>query len=415
MRTPMTLRTAAVAAIVVGWGGLVLAQSETIVLQTARALDGRGATLTDQRIVVRNGLIAEVAGDASAATATVYDLTGFTVLPGLIDTHVHIGWHFDGNGKLHSGDSDETDAQVMLHGIENAWATLMGGVTTVQSLGAGTDAELRDRIARGEVPGPRILTSLRSVSARTGDAPAMRQFVRDRAGEGADVIKIFASASIRDGGAPTLSAAQLEAACGEATAQGLRSVVHAHGPQSAQRAARAGCTAVEHGALLDRETLEVLAAEGTYFDPNTDLIFRNYVENKRRYLGIGNYTEEGFAQMARAGPSVLRVFQVALAVPNLKIVFGTDAVAGAHGRNIQELEYRVLTGGQAPQDAIVSVTSLAAESLGLADELGSLAPGLAADIIAVDGDPLTDITALSRIAFVMKAGTVYAYTPVARR
>ena len=405
-----TLRTVAVAALVAWWGGPALAQ-ETIVLETARALDGRGATLTNQRIIVRNGLIAEVTSAPTAAPDAVYDLTGFTVLPGLIDTHVHIGWHFDGNGKLHAGDAGETDGQIMLHGIENAWATLMGGVTTVQSLGASTDAELRDRIARGDVPGPRILTSLRSVSARIGDAAAMRQFVRDRASEGADVIKIFASASIRDGGAPTLSAEQLEAACGEAAAQGLRSVVHAHGPVSAQRAARADCTAVEHGALLDRETLEVLAEAGTYFDPNTDLIFRNYFENQARYLGIGNYTEEGFAQMAQAVPSVLRVFQEALTVPNLKIVFGTDAVAGAHGRNIQELEYRVLTGGQAPEDAIVSVTSLAAESLGLADELAALAPGLAADIIAVDGDPLTDITALSRVTFVMKGGIVYTYTP----
>ena len=153
------LRIVAVVALVAGWGGPALAQ-ETIVLETAHALDGRGATLTNQRIIVRNGLIAEVTSAPTAAPDAVYDLTGFTVLPGLIDTHVHIGWHFDGNGKLHAGDAEETDGQIMLHGIENAWATLIGGVTTVQSLGASTDAELRDRIARGDVPGPRILRGL---------------------------------------------------------------------------------------------------------------------------------------------------------------------------------------------------------------------------------------------------------------
>jgi adenine deaminase len=154
-----------------------------------------------------------------------------------------------------------------------------------------------------------------------------------------------------------------------------------------------------------------MAQRGTYFDPNIDLIFRNYFENKQKFLGVGNYTEEGFAQMERAVPSVLEVFKQALTIPDLKMVFGTDAVAGAHGRNVQELVYRVEQGGQDPMAAIVSATSLAAESLNLEDELGAVAVGLAADLIAVDGDPVADITALERVRFVMKAGRVYSWRP----
>ena len=150
-----------------------------------------------------------------------------------------------------------------------------------------------------------------------------------------------------------------------------------------------------------------MATQGTYYDPNIHLIFRNYFENRQRYLGTGNYTEEGFAQMERAVPTALAVFKQALATPDLKIVFGTDAVAGAHGRNLEELIYRVEAGGQDPMDAIVSATSRAAESLRLGITIGTIAPGMEADIIALDGNPLQDITALRRVVFVMKGGVVY--------
>jgi imidazolonepropionase-like amidohydrolase len=149
-----------------------------------------------------------------------------------------------------------------------------------------------------------------------------------------------------------------------------------------------------------------MAEHGTYFDPNIDLVFRNYFENKSHYLGIGNYTEEGFVQMKLAVPKALHVFQLAIATPKLKTVFGTDAVAGSHGRNFQELEYRVTTGGQKPMDAITSATSLAAESLGIGDRVGTIAGGYEADIIAVDGNPLRDINALSHVSFVMKGGKI---------
>jgi imidazolonepropionase-like amidohydrolase len=135
-------------------------------------------------------------------------------------------------------------------------------------------------------------------------------------------------------------------------------------------------------------------------------VFQNYFDNKARYLGTGNYTEEGFKHMEKAVPSVLQVFKTGLGMPKLKMVFGTDAVAGAHGRNVEELVYRVEKGGQKPHQAVVSATSLAAESLGLGGSLGKIAPGMEADIIGVEGNPAEDITALRRVRFVMKGGKV---------
>jgi imidazolonepropionase-like amidohydrolase len=256
-----------------------------------------------------------------------------------------------------------------------------------------------------------VLTSLGSIGERTGSPEEIREAVQRFAADGADVIKIFASASIRVGGTPTLSQEQLDAACGEARAHGLRTAVHAHGPESAQRSVRAGCTVIEHGALLDDATLDMMAEHGTFYDPHIGLIFSNYFDNKDRYLGVGNYTEEGFAQMERAVPTALAVFKNALTKPTLKIVFGTDAVAGAHGRNFEELIYRVEQGGQDPMAAIVSATSTAALSLNLDDAIGAIAEGMQADLIAVDGDPIADITALRRVVFVMKGGVVYKSPP----
>jgi imidazolonepropionase-like amidohydrolase len=275
----------------------------------------------------------------------------------------------------------------------------------VQSLGATSDRDLRDFIARGDVPGPRIITSFEWVTE--GDPDALRRTVRERVEAGADAVKIFASRSIREGGVPTLSEEQLRAACGEAKALGRRSVVHAHAAEAIRRAAAAGCTTVEHGALADDAALRAMADRGMYYDPNVHLVFQNYFDHKTQFLGQGNYTEEGFAKMGEAAQAMVGVFRRALGTPGLKVVFGTDAVAGAHGRNWEELIFRVQQGGQDPMQAIVSATSLAAESLGLGDSLGAVAPGLEADLIALDGDPRRDITALRRVVFVMRSGRIY--------
>lgn len=385
-----------------------------VTLRVGKLLDGRGGALTDVTVVLEGSRIAAIGASAASAASepkpraeATWDLRGLTLMPGGIDTHVHIAWHFDANGKTHDDENKaETPAQTALYAAENAFETVRGGITTVQSLGAPEDRDLRDAIARGILPGPRILTSLEPISEDAGPPEKMREAVRRRAAEGADVIKIFASKSIRDGGAPTLTQEQLDAACGEARALHLRTAIHAHGVESVRRAVRAGCTSIEHGVLIDAATLRFMAEHGTWFDPNIDLVFRNYFENKQRFLGIGNYTEEGFEQMRRAVPRALSVFKQALKTPGLKIVFGTDAVAGSHGRNFEELIYRVEKGGQDPMAAIVSATSKAAECLGIADRTGAVAPGLEADLIAVEGDPLKDINALRRVVWVMKEGKV---------
>lgn len=394
------------ASVVVGLAMLpraAAAQSGTDVIRASRVLDGRGAVWNDRDIVVRDGEIVAVVPAGQGEGDRVHDLTGFTVLPGLIDTHVHLGWHFDDEGRLARG-SEMSDR--VMYAAENGFRMLEAGFTTVQSLGGPEDVPVRDAFARGILPGPRVLTSLGSISASTGDASDLQSAVRDFAARGADVIKIFASESIRTGGAPTLGQVQLDAACGEARAQGLRAVVHAHGPESARRASIAGCTTIEHGALLDRGTLEFLAEEGTYYDPNIHLIFQNYFDNEERYIGIGGYTSQGFEQMRAAVPRALEAFRTALDVPDLDVVFGTDAVAGAHGRNAEELVYRVRVGGQPAMEALVSATSLAAESLGLGDRIGTVDAGFIADLIAVEGEPDAEIEAGQEVRWVMKGGQV---------
>jgi quinoprotein glucose dehydrogenase len=375
------------------------------VIRAGTLLDGKGGVRRNVDLVI-SGRRIEAIVPAGSAPPTI-DLSGYTVLPGGIDTHVHINWHFDPDSKTHHlSAAEETREQALQYAISNARITLESGVTTVQSLGAAIDKDLRAAIVAGRVPGPRLITSLGSISERTGTPEQIREAVRRFVSNGADVIKLFASASIRDGGAATMTLEQLTAACDEARKLNRRSVVHAHGPESAIRAAQAGCTTIEHGALLDNAALDSMAAHKMFFDPNIGLVLQNYLENRSKFEGIGNYNQEGFAHMERAVPLALDAFKRALERKNLRIVFGTDAVAGAHGRNFNELIYRVQKGGQSAADAIVSATSLAAQSLELQDSVGTIAPGMLADLIATGGNPAEDISALQRVTFVMKDGNV---------
>jgi imidazolonepropionase-like amidohydrolase len=385
---------------------VVSAQDAAVTIRVGTLLDGRGGSARNVTLVVRGRKIERL---DPATTRATYDLGDLTVLPGMIDTHVHIAWHFGIDGRYAS--RDQSQVQAMGFAMENAWVTLMAGFTTVQSVGNLVDGDLRDAINRGILPGPRIITSLSAITNPKLSVDQIREAVRKLKSDGADLIKIFASGSIRDGGHQTLSEEQIRAACGEAKAQGLRSVVHAYGPDTITICVLAGCTSIEHGTFIDDEGLRLAAQHGTYFDPNIGLVKQNYLDNRAKYQGIGNYNDEGFAAMEKAIPIDLAMFKRALAVRGLKVVFGTDAVAGAHGRNVEELIYRVQQGGQDPAAAIVSVTTLSAESLNLGSQIGAIAPGFDADIVAVDGDPLKDITALRRVRFVMKGGTVYRNGP----
>lgn len=379
-------------------------RKKRIVIATKNLLDGRGKILPETRIVVEGSKIVKLDPKAEPID---YDLRGVTVLPGWIDAHVHITWSFGPDGK--NMGADETTQFAAYQSASNAWQTLMSGFTTVQSVGSPTDVPLRDAIAKGEIPGPRILTAVQPLEGqgeKSGTPDEIRAFIRQQKAAGADLIKIFASESIRKGGGMTLSQEQLNAACDEANKQGLRTLVHAY-KEAVGAAARAGCTEVEHGTLASDEDLKLLAEKGVYLDPQAGLVLENYFANKDRFVGTQGYTEEGFAAMEKAVELDHDIVRRASKVPGLKLVFGTDALAGSHGHNAEELIDRVRDAGVDPMTAMVSANSLAAEAMRMSDRIGSIAPGYQADIIAVEGDPIKDITAVRRVVFVMKAGVVY--------
>ncbi len=379
--------------------------SKRIVIAASAVLDGKGRALHNTRIVIQGSKI--VAIDPKAAPVD-YDLRGRTVLPGWIDAHVHITWFFGKDGKL--AGTEATPAEAAYAAASNGWVMLMAGFTTVESVGSPADIPLRDAIARGLLPGPRILTAAEPLTGRgeqTGTPEEIRAFVRKQKEAGADLIKIYASGGMRQGGM-TLSQEQLNAACDEAKRQGLRTLVHAF-REAVRAAALAGCTEIEHGLGASDEDLKLMAEKGTYFDPQAGLLIETYLLNADKYAGTPYFpkTPEGFAPMKEMLPVMHEMMQRAAKTPGLKIVFGTDAVAGAHGRNAEEFVDRVRDGGVDPMAAMVSANSLGAEALGMSDKIGSIAPGLEADIIALDGDPLKDITAVRRVVFVMKGGVVY--------
>jgi imidazolonepropionase-like amidohydrolase len=383
------------------------AAAQPIAITARHLFDGAGRWTENATVIVENGRIRSVGALPAGFQGRRYDLGDATLMPGLIDVHAHLAWHFNKAGRLHSGDDGETPTEGMLAIAGNAYATLMSGVTTVQSPGSPEDAELRDAINRGTIPGPRILTSLGSLSERSGDPARIRERVREFKARGADVIKLFASASIRDGGAPTMSAEQVAAACDEAHRLGLRVLVHAHAAAAMNIASRARCDQIEHGMLSNEDALRVAAEHGVYLSPQCGLVIDNYLQNRAKFEGIGNYNEEGFAAMRNSEGPRIATIRNALRTPGLKVVFGTDAVAGAHGRNTEELVCRVQRGGQDVGAALVSAMSLAAESMQLADSLGTVRPGMLADLIAVPGDVRGDITRMLRVQFVMRNGIVY--------
>jgi imidazolonepropionase-like amidohydrolase len=376
------------------------AVAQDTVLKTRLAIDGQGNVIRDAVIVVHDGRIVSVQSNGRVPQgAREVDLTKFTVMPGLIDMHVHIAAHFDESSR-------ERPSITAFWAAENARKYLESGFTTLRSLGSSNlvDVDLRNAINAGLVPGPRLFVSGEplaetAVKPAEGEGP-MREYVRRQVAANVDVIKIFGSLSSRAGGGPTYTLEQLKAAVDEAHKAGKPVAVHAHAAEAVRRAILAGADTVEHGALMDDAVIDLLVQKQVVYVPNLYLA-EYYLANGQKF----HFNEEQLRYTRDFMKPRAEAFAKAMK-KGARIVFGTDAVAGMAGHTAAEFERRVAL-GMPPRQAITSATSTPAKVLGMADKIGDLKPGMFADIIAVEGNPLEDIKALGRVTFVMKEGTIY--------
>jgi imidazolonepropionase-like amidohydrolase len=389
------------------WAAAVAgANAQPITIRAGELIDGKGGVARNVTLTVEGSKIVKL--EPGFKGPVTYDFGKMTVLPGLMDTHVHIGVHFGKDGKA-SGGRGESPAETALYTAENAYVALMGGFTTIQSIGADTDIPVRDAINRGRLAGPRLLTSgnpLTDATSLDKTPDEVRAQVRAQAAKGVDLIKLIVTRSIRDGGGQTWSNEQVAAACDEANKLGMLTWVHAHADAAVRNASLSNCHAVTHGQLVTDETLRLMAQRGTWMEPTFGLVQPNYMKNMAHYLGTGNYTPEAFAYMRGNVELNKTKWRRFIAIPGLKIINGSDGTGGAEGFNAQEIIWRV-ENGQKPMDAILNATSRAAEAVRLDKVTGSIAPGMEADIIAVADDPLAKIRTLERVVFVMKGGRVY--------
>jgi imidazolonepropionase-like amidohydrolase len=403
-----------------------LAQEPPLYLKCGRVFDGRSFR-DGLAVVVRGGTLADVAAGIPAPEgATVLDLTGLTVLPGLIDAHTHIA--------LHPGSYDdqilrETPELRAIHATVSARATLQAGITTIRDLGnegAGfADVALRDAIARGVVPGPRILAAIQPVSASgsyglvgfspylklppiayEADGPAeVRRRVRDLVHHGADVVKIymesFEKRAVRSdvlSGARTYSDEELRAVVDEAHAAGLKVAAHTYSDENARRAVEAGVDSIEHGLYLSKATFRGMAERGVAYVP-TLLVYELW----RDGTIFPTSSAETRAKLGRTVEEHAAAFRRALKTP-VRIVMGSDTFEKP-GSNAQEI-VAMVRNGMSPLEALRSSTSRAAELLGLGGGIGVIEKGGAADLVALAGDPLADIAAVTRPVLVIKDGKI---------
>jgi len=407
--------------------GLCAAQApsaaRTVVIRAGRLLDVKsGQTLTNQTIVIEGDRIASVGGKVELpAGATVIDLPNATVLPGLIDAHTHIT--FNPNfGYSTLGISVPREALI---GAHNARLTLEAGFTTVRNVGAKgyADVALRDAINAGDVPGPRMLVSGPALSITGGHCDnnllpfdyhatsdgaadgveAVQHKTREIIKYGADLIKICATGGVLSkGDNPQHSQYTLEemkAIVADAHRLGRRVAAHAHGAQGILWASMAGVDSIEHGSYIDDAAIAEMKKNGTYLVPTLYLMDWFY-ENAERIGTPPELIAKGHEVMPAARKNVARAFAA-----GVKVGFGTDAAVYPHGMNAHEFAVMVKL-GLTPLQAIQSATVNDADLLGWSDKIGTIEPGKWADLIAVDGDPLADVTTLERVKFVMKGGAV---------
>jgi len=394
-------------------------------------IDGVGnTTLGNSTIIVEGKTISDIQKGFVAAGKDdkTIDLKNKTVMPGLMDMHVHLTEETNPNRYLQSFTLNDADNAFLSVGY--AEKTLMAGFTTVRDLGGdGVNIALRNAINRGLIRGPRIFTAGKAIGTTGGHADPTngyrrdlmgdpgpkegvangvdecRKAVRERYKEGSDLIKITASGGVlsvaKSGENPQFTEEEIKSIVETAKDYGFKVAAHCHGAEATKRAVRAGVSSIEHGTLMDEETMELMKQHGTYFVP-TITAGKSVADSAKK---PGYFPDLVTPKALALGPKIQGTFGRAYKA-GVKIAFGTDAGVFVHGKNYLEFVYMV-DAGMTPMDAIKAATISAAELVGQKEVLGSIEKGKIADIIAVSGDPLKDISVMKDVVFVMKDGKVY--------
>ncbi len=409
-----------------------LTYAQKTYIQCGKLIDGiSNSAQTQVTIIVEGNIIAGIQkGYTTGGTGDkLISLQNKTVMPGLIDCHVHLEGQLSKNSQLER--FTLTDADIAYQAAVNAKKTLMAGFTTVRDLGgSGVNISLRKAIARGLVDGSRIITAGRAISASGGHVDHTDGFredafnhkmgpddgiadgrdelikaVRLQVKHGSDVIKIASTGGVLDlsenSSGAEFSIDEIKAVVETAKDYGLRVACHAHGAEGIRRAILGGVTSIEHGTFMNEEDMELAKKYGTYLVP-TIIAGKSVADSAkikgffppviaRKAIEVGTVIQQTFGKAYKAG---------------VKIAFGTDAGVYAHGKNYLEFQYMV-EAGMPPMEAIKAATASAADLLGISEKSGSISMGKLADIIAVDGNPLEDIKTMKNVSFVMKEGRVY--------